>query len=71
MAKATYSDLRIKVFDSVAAVYAFKFCHRAPTGKIITKIGIVQSILYYYFRSNYEALEVVCLHRTGTLPKRL
>jgi AcrR family transcriptional regulator len=69
--KEKYRRRQIKVLDSAAAVFADKGYHGASTGEIAAKIGIAQSSLYYYFRSKDEALEMVCLHGTEGLLKRL
>jgi AcrR family transcriptional regulator len=69
--KEKYRLRQIKVLDSAAAVFADKGYHGASTSEIAAKLGIAQSSLYYYFRSKDEALEMICLHGTEELFKRL
>ena len=69
--KEKYLRRQIEVLDSAAAVFADKGYHGASTGEIASKLGIAQSSLYYYFKSKDEALEMVCLHGTKGLFKRL
>ena len=69
--KEKYLRRQIEILNSAAAVFADKGYHGASTGEIATNLGIAQSSLYYYFRSKDEALEMVCLHGTKGLIKKL
>ena len=69
--KGKYRRRQIEILDSAASVFADKGYHGASTGDIAAKIGIAQSSLYYYFGSKDEALEMVCLHGTEGLLRRL